>query len=400
MSKQVLMVISMMKGGGAERVASLLMNEFHKNGYEIEFVLTSSSSNEVVRTDLIEEIPLVLLQDECKEEAAIIRVWAKGLRICSSVVCRAFEAFKQPVPGYFAYLSFISQYGSGIKLLRQKMKDNPELTVIAFLQPSIPMTVLAGRGLPNKIIVSERGNPERLMKKRYGEKFIKRYYEGVNTAVFQTMEARATYPECVREKGVVISNPIKSDLPEPFLGVRNKNITTFCRISLQKNLPMLIQAFSMLHQEYPEYRLRIIGDALDEEGIAVKKSIEQLIKELKIEDSVDLLPFSANVHEEIVEDFMYVSSSDYEGISNAMLEAMAIGLPVVCTDCPIGGAHATIQNEVNGMLVPVGDSEAMYQAMKKVVEDKELAKQLSSNGIKLREQLSLKNITKQWMDLI
>ena len=106
------------------------------------------------------------------------------------------------------------------------------------------------------------------------------------------------------------------------------------------------------------------------------------------------------MHEDIIEDFMYVNSSDYEGISNAMLEAMAIGMPVVCTDCPIGGAHATIQHEVNGMLVPVGDARAMYLAMKQIIEDEELAQRIACNAAKLRETLSLENIAKQWMELL
>lgn len=380
-----------MKGGGAERVASLLMNEFHRCGHDVEFLLTSSAPEEVVRTDLSEEIPLSFLREHETR---------KGLRVISSSICHIFEAFKIPVPAYAAYLSFISEYSNEIKQLRQKLKENPDMTVIAFLQPSIPMMVLAARGLPNRVIVSERGNPERLMKKRYGEKFIQKYYTQINAAVFQTKEARDTYPENVKEKGVIISNPIKSDLPELFTCERNKNITTFCRISLQKNLPMLVEAYSLLHQEYPEYKLRIIGDALNEEGQEVLRTIQEQIKQLELEEEVELLPFSANVHEDILEDFMYVNSSDYEGISNAMLEAMAIGLPVVCTDCPVGGAHATIQHEVNGMLVPVGDAQAMYLAMKQIIEDEKLAQRITSNAAKLRETLSLENIAKQWMELL
>ena len=83
-----------------------------------------------------------------------------------------------------------------------------------------------------------------------------------------------------------------------------------------------------------------------------------------------------------------------------MLEAMAIGLPVVCTDCPVGGAHAMIQHEVSGMLVPVGDAQAMYQVMKQIIEDEELAQRIACNAAKLRETLSLENIAKQWMELV
>ena len=114
---------------------------------------------------------------------------------------------------------------------------------------------------------------------------------------------------------------------------------------------------------------------------------------------VEFLPFNSNVHQEIIKDALYVNSSDHEGMSNAMLEAMAIGMPVVCTDCPIGGASAVIKNGENGMLAKVGDPEDFANAIIKVLSDKNLADSLSLNGSKIREELALKNISKKWMEL-
>lgn len=392
--KQVLMVMPVMKGGGAERVAALLMNEFYKNKYDVKFLLTSSKREDVVDRDLDKNIPIITLEQK-KPDAKM-----KLLKVYASFWCRAFESLKIPVSSHFAYCSFVSQYGNEIKQLRAMMKDNPDMTVITFLQPSIPMVLLAGQGLENKILFSERGNPGRLMRHRYGRKFIEKYYRRADVAVFQTREAKESYPEIIGKKGVVISNPIRDSLPKPYVGERNKKITTFCRISKQKNLPMLVDAFALLHKEHPEYVLRIIGDAITEEGEQVLEELKKQIHALELEESIEWCPFSMNVHEEILEDAMYVNSSDYEGISNAMLEAMAIGMPVVCTDCPIGGAHATIENEINGLLVPVGDADALHLAMKKIVEKPEFAKSLSKEAGKLRDILSLEAIAKQWMELI
>ena len=94
-----------------------------------------------------------------------------------------------------------------------------------------------------------------------------------------------------------------------------------------------------------------------------------------------------------------MNSSDYEGMSNAMLEAMAIGMPVVCTDCPIGGASAVIKNGENGMLAKVGDADDFADAIIRVLSDKSLAESLSLNGAKIRDELSIKNISKKWMEL-
>ena len=97
---------------------------------------------------------------------------------------------------------------------------------------------------------------------------------------------------------------------------------------------------------------------------------------------------------------MFVSSSDYEGMSNSMLEAMAMGLPCVCTDCPAGGARAVIKDGENGLLTPVGDSHALYLAMKKIAENPGLANKLSQNSVKIRNKQSVDKIIKKWMELI
>lgn len=398
--KKAMFILPCMKGGGAERVAALLANEFHHMGIETSFLLTSCTPEEVVRIDLEESVPLNLLSEIPIKEHWFKRLFRKMIRICSSVVCRVYEKLEKAVPAYWAYLSFWSQYRNEIQKLRSIMASDPNLCVISFLQPSIPMTVLAARGLSNRVLISERGDPCRLMKKRYGWNFIKKYYKRVDAAVFQTCDAQDTYPECISKKGTVIPNPIKVDLPKPYYGRRNRNITTFCRISAQKNLQLLLEAFALLHGEHPDYILRIIGDSLNTEGDAIKKQLDAYIAEHQLDAAVQFEPFNADIHKDIIRDAMYVNSSDYEGISNAMLEAMAIGMPVVCTDCPIGGANQTIVDGVNGLLVPVNDIQAMYKAMKRVVEEPDLASRLSINAAKLREELALSKIARKWMELL
>lgn len=396
---KILTVITVLKGGGAERVSSMLTNEFKESGYETEYLLTSSNEDEIINRDLNQDIPVTVLRKLFKPENALQKLFYKLLRIVSSVVCKLFEAAKIDVPVCFSYLSFISEYRREIKAMREKLKNEPDTTVVVFLQPSIPIVLLAARGLPNKIIISERGDPKRLVKSRYGYNFIKKYYTRADSAVFQTEDAKNTYPENISAKGRVIFNPINGSLPEPYFGERNKYITTFCRISKQKNLPMLINAFNIVHQKFPDYILRIIGKPSNKDDEEALRDTEELIIKYGISDSVQFLPFSPSVHSEIITDALYVNSSDYEGMSNAMLEAMAIGMPVVCTDCPIGGAAAVIMHKENGMLTEVGDHEDFAKAIIEVIENTDLSETLSRNAAKIREELSLENIAKQWMEL-
>lgn len=398
--KKVLFVMPVMKGGGAERVASLLANEFARRGIDTSFLLTSAGNGDIRRVDLDDAIPLRLLSDYPDETGVVEKHWLMLLRVLSSLLCRAVELFGGQAPASWAYLSFVSQNQGAIRKLRELLRAEPEWVVIAFLQPSIPITLLAARGLPNRIVISERGNPERLMKKRYGWKFVRRYYTRADAVVFQTPDAQNAYPPDIAARGAVIPNPLKPGLPEPYHGERDKLVTTYCRISRDKNLLMLLKAFELLHIERPHYRLRIIGDTGSEEDRLVQRELAEYIDEHRLGDAVTIEGYRTDVHQAILADGMYVNSSDTEGMSNAMLEAMAIGLPVICTDCPIGGARAVIRDHENGLLVPVGDVQALYRAMKEIIDDPELSLKMSTNAAKIRNEFSVEGIAEQWLGLL
>ncbi len=397
--KQVLMVMPVLKGGGAERVASILTNEFSKNGYSCEFLLTSCDKECVINRDLNKDIPVLILR-EFFTKSFIVDAHYSILRVLSSFICKPFEKKKKAVPVLFSYISFVSNYHKELSALKKVLKERPNATVVAFLQPSIPLVLLAGKKIKNRIIISERGDANRLMKHRYGYRFIEKYYIRAEKAVFQTEDAKNIYPPNISSKGTVIFNPLKENLPEPYSGERNKNITTFCRISYQKNLPLLIEAFNEVHKVHPDYRLCIIGNTGNADDEKALEETKNTISNLGLEAYVDFEPFALNVHEKIINDALYVNSSDYEGMSNAMLEAMAIGMPVVCTDCPVGGAAAVIENGVNGLLVPVADKVALARAINMIIEDSDLSQRLSQNAIEIREKLSLTNIAKEWMELL
>ncbi len=388
-----------MKGGGAEKVAVLLLNEFNRNGYGCELVLTNSERSDIVDRGLDKDIGITVLRESYPAKNSVQKAFLHIFRLFSSLICKIPETLKLKVPAFWAKLSFTAQYYDELNALKKVFRSNPDAVIISFLQPSIPLTLLAAEGLPNKVVVSERADPHRLLKKRYGYNFIKKYYQRADAVVFQTNDALAAYPENIFAKGTVIFNPINDKLPEPYFGEREKYITTFCRVSRQKNLPLLVQAFAQFHKEYGDYRLRIIGEPQNDDDTAALAETKALADKLGITEHIDFMPFSAQVHSLVIRDAMYVNSSDYEGMSNAMLEAMAIGMPVICTDCPIGGANAVICNCENGILTEVGNAEEMCTAMKKIAGDKVLSEKLSRNAADIRYNLSLENTAKKWMEL-
>lgn len=398
--KQILFVMPVMKGGGAEKVAALLLNEFNKNGYGCELILTNSDRSEVIERGLNENVSVTVLREAFVKNGIIKKAFLGIFRLLTSLVCKIPEALKMKVPAPLARLSFTAQYYDELSALKRILSSNPDARIISFLQPSIPLTLLAARGLPNRVVVSERADPYRLLKKRYGYNFIKKYYQRADAVVFQTNDAMAAYPENISENGTVIFNPINDKLPEPYFGEREKYVTTFCRVSRQKNLPVLVEAFAGFHKEYNDYRLKIIGEPQNDDDRSALEETKALAEKLGILEYIDFHPFSAQVHGLIIRDAMYVNSSDYEGMSNAMLEAMAIGMPVICTDCPIGGANAIINSGENGILTQVGNSAELCEAMKKIAGDEKLSEKLSRNAAEIRHRLSLENTAKKWMELL
>lgn len=398
--KQLMFIMPVMKGGGAEKVAALLLNEFNKNGYECELVLTNSDRNEIVDRGLDSDVRLTVLRETFEKNGVLKKIFITLFRLFASFVCKIPEALGKKVPASLARLSFKAQYYDELNALSKVFEAKPNASILSFLQPSIPLTLLAAEGLPNRMVVSERADPYRLLKKRYGYNFIRKYYQRADAVVFQTNDAKAAYPDNISEKGTVIFNPINDKLPEPYFGEREKYVTTFCRISRQKNLPVLVEAFAEFHKEFNDYRLKIIGEPQNDDDRASLNETKALADKLGITDYIDFMPFSAQVHGLIIRDAMYVNSSDYEGMSNAMLEAMAIGMPIICTDCPIGGANAVIENNENGILTEVGNADELCEAMKRIASDRKFADKLSHNASQIRYNLSLDNTAKKWMELL
>lgn len=273
--------------------------------------------------------------------------------------------------------------------LRKLMKKHPDAVYIAMLPYETIYTYIASLGLPCRVINSVRNDPSSMRKKI--DVLIKKFvYPRADRIVFQTEEARNYFPDKVRKKGVVIPNPISGCLPERFEGERKREIVTVGRMAEQKNYPLLLNAYAEIHRKYPDWKLKIFGEG------ELKEEIYRLCKRLEIVDAVEFCGFVENPAEQIRKSGMFVLSSDYEGISNAMLEAMAIGLPCICTDCPAGGARMMIRDHENGILVPVRNEKRLAEAMEELIGNIDLAEKISIRATDIKEKLSAEKIAEEW----
>ncbi len=278
------------------------------------------------------------------------------------------------------------------KYLHTELCNNAIEVLIAFgWQPSIHASN-AIRGTEIKLICSERNNPLIEPANFVWKLFRNRAYKKANFLVCQTEEAKKYLN---KEKSCVILNPLKDNLPMPAEGnKRDKSVVNFCRLHKQKNLPLLIDAFQLFEKQYSDYELLIYGEG------ELREELEEYIYIKGLGNKVKILPFNNNIHEQIVNAGMFVSSSDYEGLSNSMIEAMALGIPCIVTDCPIYGARMVIENEVNGLIVPMNSATEMAQEMGRVANDLTYANILSRNALQIRENLSVVSISKKWIEII
>lgn len=244
----------------------------------------------------------------------------------------------------------------------------------------------------NKVVISDRNDPTERPKGKIKQFFRNLAFKQADVLILQTDDVRKYYQEKINRDGVVIPNPINKNLPEPFMGERRKVIVTASRLNKQKNLRLLIDAFSLVSKEHPDYTLEIFGRGEEEEPL------KKYVNELEMENCIIFKGFSTDIYNDINDAGMYICSSDYEGISNSLLEALGLGIPTISTDCPVGGSRLLIQNNVNGMLVPIKDVTALYQSMKMLIEDSELALRLSHNAVKVRTLYDIERISKLWLD--
>lgn len=346
--------------GGAHKVSVMLANYLAQNGYDVSFAVSERSR---VDYPLEPSIKVFCLTDFYKaSNKRTLNLWRK---------MKAFRALCK--------------------------KEKIDL-LVGFTSNMAIYTILATLGSKRKALISERTDPEREPRKKWLRGIRNVLFCFADKAVFQTPGARDYYPRIVRKKSQVIPNPISGTLPEAYGGVRERRVVNFCRIDPQKNLIVLLEAFDLFAKERPEYTLDIYGDAKENDAYA--RSVYQFADAMACRDRVTFYPACSDVHQKVLKAKIFASSSDYEGISNSMLEALAIGLPTIVTDCKNGGERMCVETGKNGIIVPRRDPKALAEAMAKIADDEETANELSKNAVKIRERFSVEKIFAMWKNVV
>ena len=288
-------------------------------------------------------------------------------------------------------LRLITRY----KDIKKKLIEiNPDVTVSFWFQ-SAYLTALMRKNITGKIVYSERSDPG---DKEYNGMlgWIRRLtLPRIDGFVFQSKGAQRYFSKSVQLRSVVIPNPVfvrTEDFQE--VKERKKKIVTVGRLHPQKNQKLLIEAFSLIADQIPEYTLEIYGDG------ELKGELQRQIMELQLGSRVFLKGTCKKIHELIYDASLFVLSSDYEGIPNTLLEAMALGIPCVSTDCRPGGARELITDGEDGIIVPVGDKTALANAINWSLNHKEDITKKAKKAIEHMKYFRADTIYSKWENFL
>lgn len=340
--------IATLCSGGAERVISILSNELVNRGYEVEILMYF---NEPVFYPINDRVEVLSVIDQTKSKSLLRNIiWLRShFRKNTSVV-----------------VSFLAKFNM--------------VALVSTLFSGIP------------VIISERTDPRR---GSWIYRFIRdALYHISKHIIVQSESGKDYFSEHLKSKITVIYNPIdvKDYAGKALQTPKEKIIVSVGRLIPVKNQKMMIYAFSEIIHQFPDYKLIIYGEGES------RGDLEELIKKLGLEDRVFLPGNEKNIFDKLISAELFILSSEFEGMPNALLEAMCVGLPVISTK--VSGAVDVIEYGVNGILVEKNDAAQLANAIASILSDKSIQNKYAVRAADLIDLVSVNRIIPKWIEVI
>jgi glycosyltransferase involved in cell wall biosynthesis len=273
-------------------------------------------------------------------------------------------------------------------LRRRLQAVQPDL-IVSFLTKTNVLTVLASLGLGVPVIISERNNPERQQAHPVWRPASHMLARLATEIVMQTDVARDTLPQPLRERAVVIPNPSVYQTFDPRPVAQARRVVAVGRLERQKGFDLLLRSFAQVAPEEPAATLTIFGEGSE------RPRLESDVQSLGLRDRVRLPGQTAKPGAWVEEGDVFVLSSRFEGFPNVLVEAMGAGLPSIAFDCPWGPSTIMEQGKT-GILVPPEDIGALANALKRVVRDEALRRDLAQSAPAAVARFRLPVVLAQW----
>ena len=354
---RIMFVIPSMNNGGSERVVANLSNCFCRNNDVRIVTITSDKSY----YDLDERIDF---------RGQALKINRKNI----------FTTF-----GCYAKNFFQAK-----KYIKTNIEEFRPDCIISFLAEADFLVYLAAKGEKNIVkVFSERADPTKRNKVR--QLMARKAYTIGDLFVCQSRKISEYYDYIAKSKKVVIPNPLDVQILPAVAPEKNHNIVSVGRLSKQKNFALLIKSFAAVLDKLPEdCNLVIYGDG------PLKAELSNLIEASGMKRRIKLAGASKNVLNEINGSALFVLSSNFEGFPNVVLEAMAMGLPVISTDFYTGVAKELIKKE-NGIVVPVCDEQKLSNAIVEIMQNKDLRVEMRKKNVLVRDRYSVEKISDLWL---
>lgn len=243
-----------------------------------------------------------------------------------------------------------------------------------------------------KVIGSERCN---ILERNFFGKFFSRFAaKKCDGFIFQTNDIRNYYPSKVVKKSIVIPNAISNaKVYEVKVNSNQKEkiITAMGRLDEQKGFDTLIRAFAIVNKKHCDYILKIFGEGSEREAL------QNLIDDLELQKFVQLCGTKSDAINDIANSEIFVLSSRYEGMPNALIEAMAAGTACISTDCKFGPSEL-INDGKNGLLIPVDDVRTLSEKILFLIKNETVRRNIEKNAIEIRKKLDANTIYKKYYD--
>lgn len=350
-------VTATLTSGGSERVMSILANKMQERGYEVEII--------------------------CLNDQIVFYPINDGIKITHVEVEAGTKSLPKKLWWFRKYIQ----------------KTQPDV-VIAFMVSVYTVTLLALMGVDIPVISSVRNDPaySNLRKKITRKLLLPRSAH----VVVQTQQIKQFFSKNIQKMTTVIYNPVNERVFETtydndnqglmMKDERQNRIISVGRLYPQKDQKTMIEAFAKVSEKHPDWKLVIFGEGPE------RGALELLVERLKIQDKVFLSGKSENIIDELKKSKIFCLSSIYEGMSNALVEAICVGLPIVTTK--VSGTEELIKDGENGFIVDIGDKDTMAMALTKVIEDENLRQQFAEKNKAQAVKFETNVIVDQWEEVI
>lgn len=356
--KTLMIITGSLGTGGLERITCFIANQFIDKQWNVVVLtlLQKEQENDAFQylNKKVNVVPFCGKNDPEKQKIKSIKIWKKMIK----------ENIEKYKPDSILCMTF--KIGS----------------MVSFFAPKYS----------NRITIREISDPKSKVRNRFVNLITEILCKNVKNIIFQTKHEQNCFHRKIRNKGVVIPNPLSITINK-YGNFSEKKVFTLSRLLVnQKRQDILIKGFEIFHETHPEYILEIYGRGDD------KEAIQSLISKSKCPSSIIIKDPLPNVHNTIINYRCFVMTSDFEGMSNALLECYSLGIPCLSSDWP--GVEDIITNEIDGLLYRRQNYISFASKLTRLADNDELCEHITKTAIANSNRFDQKTIISKYCEVI